>query len=72
MTTSSSNNSAEKLKTRWSGTFSITKVFPYGTVELSQPDGPNFKVNGHRVKHYFGGDVPQLVVSDLQTFSMDK
>nr|GFA12745.1 hypothetical protein [Tanacetum cinerariifolium] len=33
---------------------------PYKTVELSQPDGPNFKVNGHRVKHYFGGDVPQL------------
>nr|GEU49815.1 reverse transcriptase domain-containing protein [Tanacetum cinerariifolium] len=26
-------------------------------VELSQPNGPNFKVNGHRVKHYFGGDI---------------
>nr|GEX74349.1 reverse transcriptase domain-containing protein [Tanacetum cinerariifolium] len=46
-----------KLKTRWSGPFTITQVFPYGTVELSQPDGPNFKVNGHRVKHYFGGDI---------------
>nr|GEZ26196.1 reverse transcriptase domain-containing protein [Tanacetum cinerariifolium] len=55
-----------KLKTHWSGTFTITKVFPYGTVELSQANGPNFKVNGHRVKHYFGGDVPQLVVLDLQ------
>ncbi|GJY59294.1 reverse transcriptase domain-containing protein [Tanacetum coccineum] len=44
-----------KLKTRWSGPFTITKVFPYGTIELSQPDGLNFKVNGHRVKHYFGG-----------------
>nr|GEW18404.1 reverse transcriptase domain-containing protein [Tanacetum cinerariifolium] len=54
-----------KLKTRWSGPFTITKVFPYGTVELSQPDGPNFKVNGHRVKHYFGGNVPHLVVPDL-------
>nr|GEY79961.1 DNA-directed DNA polymerase [Tanacetum cinerariifolium] len=32
-----------KLKTRWSGPFTITKVFLYGTVELSQPDGPNFK-----------------------------
>nr|GEV84936.1 DNA-directed DNA polymerase [Tanacetum cinerariifolium] len=32
-----------KLETRWSGPFTITKVFPYGTVELSQPDGPNFK-----------------------------
>nr|GEX72842.1 reverse transcriptase domain-containing protein [Tanacetum cinerariifolium] len=61
-----------KLKTRWSGPFTITKVFPYGTVELCQRDGPNFKVNGHRVKHYFGGDVPQLVVSNIQTFPMDK
>nr|GEW12460.1 reverse transcriptase domain-containing protein [Tanacetum cinerariifolium] len=54
-----------KLKTHWSGPFTITKVFPYGTVELSQPDGPNFKVNGHRVKHYFGEDVPQIVVPDM-------
>nr|GEU43729.1 reverse transcriptase domain-containing protein [Tanacetum cinerariifolium] len=56
-----------KLKTRWSGPFTIVKVFSYGTVELSQANGPNFKVNGHRIKHYFGGDVPQLVVSNLQT-----
>ncbi|GJS03683.1 retrotransposon protein, putative, ty1-copia subclass [Tanacetum coccineum] len=49
-----------KLKTRWSGPFTITQVFPYGTIELSQNSGPNFKVNGHRIKHYFGGDVPQL------------
>nr|GEZ03971.1 reverse transcriptase domain-containing protein [Tanacetum cinerariifolium] len=56
------------LKTLWSGPFTITKVFPYGTVELSQPDGPKFKVNGHLVKHYFGRDV----VPDLQTFPMDK
>nr|GEZ86351.1 reverse transcriptase domain-containing protein [Tanacetum cinerariifolium] len=55
-----------KLKTRWSGPFTIAKVFPYGTVELSQANGPNFKVNVHRVKHYFGGDVPQLVVLNLQ------
>nr|GEV45885.1 reverse transcriptase domain-containing protein [Tanacetum cinerariifolium] len=54
-----------KLKTHWSGPFTITKVFSYGTVELSQPEGLNFKVNGHRVKHYFGGDIPQLVVPDL-------
>nr|GFB21544.1 hypothetical protein [Tanacetum cinerariifolium] len=29
------------------------------------------KVNGHRVKHYFGGDIPSNVASDLQTFLMD-
>ncbi|GJU48933.1 reverse transcriptase domain-containing protein [Tanacetum coccineum] len=56
---------SSKLKTRWSGPFTVTQVFPYGNVELSQNSGPNFKVNGHRLKHYFGGDVPQLVVPDL-------
>nr|GFC32777.1 reverse transcriptase domain-containing protein [Tanacetum cinerariifolium] len=50
-----------KLKTRWSGPFTITRVFPYSTIELSQSDGLNFKVNGHRVKHYFGGDIPSNV-----------
>nr|GEZ47087.1 reverse transcriptase domain-containing protein [Tanacetum cinerariifolium] len=61
-----------KLKTCWSGPFTITHVFPYGTVELSQIDGPNFKVNGHRLKHYFGEDIPKMVVSDLQTFPKDQ
>ncbi|GKB47039.1 reverse transcriptase domain-containing protein [Tanacetum coccineum] len=60
-----------KLKTRWSRPFTVTQVFPYGTVELSQTDGPNFKVNGHRLKHYFGRDIPPMVFSDLQTFPMD-
>nr|GEW45392.1 reverse transcriptase domain-containing protein [Tanacetum cinerariifolium] len=61
-----------KLKSRWSGPFTIFYVFPYGTIELSQSDGPNFKVNGHRLKHYFGEDVPKMVVPDLQTFSKDQ
>nr|GEZ15083.1 reverse transcriptase domain-containing protein [Tanacetum cinerariifolium] len=61
-----------KLKSRWSGPFTIAKVFPYGTIELSYANGPNFKVNGHRIKYYFGGDVPQLVVLDLQTFPLDQ
>nr|GFA26525.1 reverse transcriptase domain-containing protein [Tanacetum cinerariifolium] len=38
---------------------------------IAQPDGPNFKVNGHRLKHYFGEDVPKMVVLDLQTFPRD-
>nr|GEY85538.1 reverse transcriptase domain-containing protein [Tanacetum cinerariifolium] len=54
-----------KLKSRWSGPFTISHVFSYGTIELSQPDEPNFKVNGHRVKHYFGEDVPKMVVPNL-------
>ncbi|GJX03337.1 reverse transcriptase domain-containing protein [Tanacetum coccineum] len=60
-----------KLKSRWSGPFTIAEVFPYGTVELSQPDGPNFKVNGHRIKHYFGGDIPAMDVPDLHLSPKD-
>nr|GEW06159.1 reverse transcriptase domain-containing protein [Tanacetum cinerariifolium] len=61
-----------KLKTSWSGPFTITQVFSYGTVELSKPDGLNFMVNGHRVKHYFEGDIPSKVVPDLHTIPIDK
>ncbi|GJX53001.1 reverse transcriptase domain-containing protein [Tanacetum coccineum] len=60
-----------KLKSRWSGPFTIVQVFPYGTVELSQNSEPNFKVNGHRLKHYFEGDVPAMDIPDLQTFPKD-
>nr|GEZ88148.1 reverse transcriptase domain-containing protein [Tanacetum cinerariifolium] len=56
---------SSKLKTHWSRLFTITQVFPYGTAELSQIDGPNFKVNGHRLKHYFGEDILKMVVPDL-------
>nr|GEX44243.1 reverse transcriptase domain-containing protein [Tanacetum cinerariifolium] len=56
---------SRNLKTLWSGPFNITYVFPYGAVELSQSDMPNFKVNGHRLKHYFGEDIPKMVVLDL-------
>nr|GEW60424.1 retrovirus-related Pol polyprotein from transposon 412 family [Tanacetum cinerariifolium] len=61
-----------KLKSRWSRPFTISHVFPYDTVELSQPDEPNFKVNGHRLKHYFGEDILKMVVLDLQTFPKDQ
>ncbi|GJY95814.1 reverse transcriptase domain-containing protein [Tanacetum coccineum] len=62
---------SRKLKSRWSGPFIITEVFPYGTAKLSHPDGSNFKVNCHRLKHYYGGDTPPLVIPDLQTFPKD-
>ncbi|GKD83261.1 reverse transcriptase domain-containing protein, partial [Tanacetum coccineum] len=32
-----------KLKTRWTGPFTVAQVFPYGTIELFQTDKPNFK-----------------------------
>nr|GEZ10951.1 reverse transcriptase domain-containing protein [Tanacetum cinerariifolium] len=60
-----------KLKSRWSGPFTISQVFSYGTVGLSQPDEPNFKVNDHRLKYYFREDIPKLVVPDHQNFASD-
>ncbi|KAM6563047.1 hypothetical protein CsatB_023045 [Cannabis sativa] len=48
-----------KLKSRWSGPFTVIKVFPYGAVEL-KGEGPNtFKVNGQRLKLYLGGQFDQ-------------
>nr|GEW83945.1 reverse transcriptase domain-containing protein [Tanacetum cinerariifolium] len=60
-----------KLKTCWTRPFTIAQVFPYEAIKLFQTDGPNFKVRGHRFKHYFGGDIAPMVVSNLQIFPMD-
>nr|GFB15183.1 reverse transcriptase domain-containing protein [Tanacetum cinerariifolium] len=60
-----------KLKSRWSGPFTIFEIYPYGTAKLIHPDGCNFKVNCHRLKHYHGGDPPPLEISDVHTFPKD-
>nr|GFA75114.1 reverse transcriptase domain-containing protein [Tanacetum cinerariifolium] len=44
-----------KLKSHWSGSFTISEIYPYGTAKLIHPDGCNFKVTCHRLKHYHGG-----------------
>nr|GEW08038.1 reverse transcriptase domain-containing protein [Tanacetum cinerariifolium] len=60
-----------KLKSRWSGPFIISEIYPYGTAKLIHPDCCNFKVNCHRLKHYHGGDPPTLEISDVTTFPKD-
>nr|GEY75383.1 reverse transcriptase domain-containing protein [Tanacetum cinerariifolium] len=60
-----------KLKSRWSGPFTISEIYPYGTAKLIHPDGCNFKVNCHRLKHYHGGDPPPLEIPDVTTFLKD-
>nr|GEZ83907.1 reverse transcriptase domain-containing protein [Tanacetum cinerariifolium] len=60
-----------KQKSRWSGPFTISKIYPYGTAKLIHPDGCNFKVNCHRLKHYHGGDPPPLEIPDVTTFPKD-
>nr|GFA78363.1 reverse transcriptase domain-containing protein [Tanacetum cinerariifolium] len=56
-----------KLKTRWSGPFTITEVYPYGTAKLSHADGLNFK---QRMKHdrvKFKLDAKHRVVGTLSS-----
>nr|GFA75100.1 reverse transcriptase domain-containing protein [Tanacetum cinerariifolium] len=60
-----------KLKSRWSGPFTIFEIYPYGTAKLIHPDGCNFKVNFHRLKHYHGGNPPPLEILDVTTFPKD-
>ncbi|GJV94791.1 reverse transcriptase domain-containing protein [Tanacetum coccineum] len=52
-----------KLKFCWSGPFTIAHVFPYGTVELSQNFGPNFKVKLIDPKQALRGRHPMLIRS---------
>ncbi|KAI5413208.1 hypothetical protein KIW84_057715 [Lathyrus oleraceus] len=43
----------KKLKYRWSGPFTVNKVFPHGEVELkNNTSGYTFKLNGQRLKPY--------------------
>ena len=44
-----------KLRSRWSGPFTVTQVFSHGAVEITRPDEEPFKVNGHRLKMYVTG-----------------
>ncbi|XP_075497315.1 uncharacterized protein LOC142534262 [Primulina tabacum] len=56
-----------KLRSRWSGPYTITQVFPYGTVEITSEATGAFKVNGHRLKVYHGGSIPdEPTTVDLQ------
>ncbi|CAM8943926.1 unnamed protein product [Rhodiola kirilowii] len=44
-----------KLRSRWTGPYTIAHVFNHGALELENPkDGHRFRVNGQRVKHYHG------------------
>ncbi|XP_070035605.1 uncharacterized protein [Nicotiana tomentosiformis] len=49
-----------KLKSRWTGPYNVTGVTSYGAIEIQQNSGGNkFKVNGQRLKLYFGGHFEQ-------------
>ncbi|CAM8931259.1 unnamed protein product [Rhodiola kirilowii] len=42
-----------KLRSKWTGPFTIVRIFNHGALELENlRDGSRFVVNGQRVKHY--------------------
>ena len=44
-----------KLKSRWSGPYTVIAVTPFGAVTLKTNSGDEFKVNDQRLKHYLRG-----------------
>ena len=46
-----------KLKSRWSGPYTVVTSTPFGEVTLKSDFRDDFKVNGQRVKHYLGGNI---------------
>ena len=44
-----------KLKSKWTGPYTVTQIFPHGAVELETKEGVRFKVNGQRIKKSISG-----------------
>ena len=42
-----------KLKSKWTGPYLVTQLFPHGEVQLETKEVVRFKVNGQRIKIYF-------------------
>ena len=57
-----------KLKSKWLGPFTVTGVHPYGSIEIKSKDGESFKVNGSRLKTYFGTEDDRTV----EIFHLDR
>lgn len=53
-----------KLKSKWSGSFRIKEVKPYGAIKLEDlVSQATWTVSGQRVKIYLGGDVDRLATT---------
>ena len=46
-----------KLKSRWSGPYTVVSSTPFGVVTLKATSGNEFKVNGQRLKCYLGENI---------------
>ena len=45
------------LKSRWSGPYTVVASTTFGAVTLKTKFGTEFKVTGHRLKHYLRGKI---------------
>ena len=52
-----------KLKSRWSGPFTVVQVLDRGVIELENDEGQRFKANGQQLKHYWSGEIDRASVS---------
>ena len=46
-----------KLKSRWSGPYTVIEVTPFGAVTLKSNSGNAFNVNDQIMKNYLGGNL---------------
>ena len=49
-----------KLKSKWSGPYTVVASTPFGAVTVKDESGSEFKVNGQRLKHYLGGSINEI------------
>ena len=49
-----------KLKSRWSGPYTVLTSTPFGAVTLKTESGNEFKVNGQILNHYLGGRIQEV------------
>ena len=59
-----------KLKSKWTGPYLITQLFPHGAVELETKEGVQFKVNGQGIKIYFGH--AELANEVIEAYHLDE
>ncbi|GJV39149.1 reverse transcriptase domain-containing protein [Tanacetum coccineum] len=46
-----------KLKSKWSSLDIVKTVYPHRAIEITDRNGVSFKVNGQRLKKYYGGNI---------------
>ena len=59
-----------KFKSKRTGPYLITQAFPHGAVELETKEGVRFKMNGERIKLYFGHTA--LVNEVIEAYHLDE